>query len=235
MKKIIILSSDTLHHRYFINALIKNGIDITACILETVPVEPAPFFDKEEEDFERKNFFKDVPRELKIKVFQARNINDDAARGFMSEINPDLGIVFGTGKILPGVLFLFKDGLINVHRGIAQKYRGLDSCLWALYQNDCGNIGVTIHKVDSKLDTGDIVYQKTLDAKLLKDMEIYQIRYYTTKIAVELVLKALDDYRKGGIKSTPQQAKGTYYSFMPLELKKISAVNFERYKKSRHE
>ena len=42
----------------------------------------------------------------------------------------------------------------------AQYYRGLDSDLWAIYHRDYKNIGVTIHMVDSELDTGEILYQE---------------------------------------------------------------------------
>jgi methionyl-tRNA formyltransferase len=136
-------------------------------------------------------------------------------------------VVFGAGKISSDVIKMFPDGLINVHRGISEKYRGLDSELWAVYHQDYGNIGVTIHKVEELLDTGDIIFKQKL--KLKSGMKTYQLRYYTSLIATNLVIKTLKDYLSGTLLQKKQKKKGRYYSFMPLELKKIVNDKFNHY------
>ena len=117
-----------------------------------------------------------------------------------------------------------------MHRGIAQKYRGLDSDLWAIYHQDYKSIGVTIHLVEEKLDTGAIIYQKEM--KLIKNMKIFQIRYYTTLIATDLVKKTIADYSSGALQPVPQEKIGRYYSFMPLDLKSIVTNRFNLYCKN---
>ena len=60
-------------------------------------------------------------------------------------------IVSGADWIKGELLNKIKHKSLNVHMGIAQKYRGLDSNLWAWYHNDFKNMGVTLHKLDYSL------------------------------------------------------------------------------------
>ena len=60
-------------------------------------------------------------------------------------INPEslgliIGIVFGCRKIKQDIIKSFNYGLINIHRGVIKKYRGLESDLWALFYKDFNNI-----------------------------------------------------------------------------------------------
>ena len=232
MKRIVILTTNTLHHRYFINTILENNIIINKGLFETEHVKPkfrvGPFYEKEEIEFEKDNFFKKVDDNLKLEdVDKVDNINSSPSYRILKDIKPDFGIVFGTGIIRSKIIKLFKDGLINVHRGVAQRYRGLDSDLWAIYHSDYENIGVTIHKVERTLDTGEIIGQQRL--KILKNMKIYQIRYYTTLIATDLVVESVKNYLDNILKWDKQEKRGRYYSFMPLVLKKTVAKKFHRF------
>ncbi|MBI87008.1 MAG: formyl transferase [Candidatus Marinimicrobia bacterium] len=232
MKKIVLLSSDTTHHRYFLNSLVKKKISLETIFFETkhlrAPFKTGPLFEKDEENFEKLKFFNDLSIESFLtKIIEVEKINDKVLTDRLKEIKPDFGIVFGTSRIHTEVINLFPDGLINVHRGVAQEYRGLDSDLWAIYHRDYNNLGVTIHKVDATLDTGNIVYQEKL--QLCKGMRTEQIRYYTTVIATKLVINAILDYLNNDLKYFPQEKKGRYYSFMPLNLKRIVNKRFNDY------
>jgi len=230
MKKIVILSTDTPHHRYFINKIIKQDYCIEKVIFETdsiiAPFPTEPVLEDDANKFERKNFFCRVSSDIEeVEVEQVENINDYGLE--YRNIDSDLGIVFGTRKISNRVISLFKDGLINIHRGNSCYYRGIDSDLWAIYHDDYDNIGVTVHKVSSELDKGDIYKQANM--KLLFGMKTYQIRYYTTLIATDIVLSALNDYINKKMIYYPHPKFGRYYSFMPLDLKKVVSNKFNIY------
>ena len=69
-------------------------------------------------------------------------------------------------KTLRGIIIpvnIPKIGTINIHRGYAQSYRGLDSDLWAIYNEEFDKIGVTLHYVDEKLDNGRIILKKRVE------------------------------------------------------------------------
>ena len=230
--KIILLTTDTLHHRYFINKLLDSNIRIDKCFFQTDHLVPkfstSPLYEKEEDLFESSNFFESTRQDLdKVQVEQVPTFNSQESIEQISKSKPDFGVSFGAGIIYVPTINLFKNHLINVHRGIVQEYRGLDSDLWAIYHKDYNNIGVTIHLVEKELDTGDIVGQERLTIK--KNMKIWQLRYYTTLIATKLVINAIKAYIDGEMPTFKQQNKGRYYSFMPLDLKKNMVPRFNSY------
>jgi folate-dependent phosphoribosylglycinamide formyltransferase PurN len=232
MPRIILLSTDTPHHRYFINALERDGLRFDFCLFETEPMEPpfavGPLFEEEERVFEATEFFRDLPSELEYsRVRTCSRIGQEDGLALLDAIQPDFGVVFGTGRLPKRVITRFPDGLINVHRGIAELYRGLDSDLWAIYHNDYAALGVTIHRVDENLDTGAVVAQERMPVH--PGMRTWQIRCHTTLIATRLVGRALRAYLEGRLTDRPQESPGRYYSFMPLELKKGVACKFDRY------
>lgn len=100
MKKIVVLSIETPHHIYFISRLLQGGISIDAVIYETSILKPpfkvGPFFEKEQEEFERERFFIGIPATLPdtLKVHYVETVNTEEVKEIMSIYGPDLGIVF---------------------------------------------------------------------------------------------------------------------------------------------
>lgn len=232
-KSIVILTTKTDHHTYFINKIFSAGFHIAGVIYENEVLKPvfntiSPYSEKEK-IFEEKNFFLNIPDKVysQIKIFNVGTLNGSDSENVLKKLNADVGIVFGCGKIQPHVFLLAKKGLINVHRGIAEEYRGLDCDLWPIYHVDYKNIGVTIHKINKRLDTGDILYSQRL--KLVKNMKIYELRYYTTIIATDLVIKVLKDLESNSLRLRKQRSRGRYYSFMPSSLKMIVERRFNTY------
>jgi len=220
--KIVILASDTPHRRYFIKELIRLGISIELIIFETDSIKPSfpvgPYYSDEESAFEEKNFFNHFNNDLdNYPVVYVENINNTESHSIISEKCPDLCLIFGTRKISKKTLSLFKDGGINIHRGIAEEYKGLDSNQWAIYHEDFKNIGVTLHMLDNGLDTGDIIFQERLQYP--SEAKVYQMRFYETVLATNLAEKALRSYLIDNLKTRKQENTGRYYSFMPLVLK----------------
>ena len=233
--KIVILASDTAHRRYFIKKIIATGAPVSLIIFETESIKPSfpigPFYFEEESSFEANNFFLEFNDNLdEYPIKYVKNINNLQSQTLISNECPDLCLSFGTRKISNKTLSLFKDGGINVHRGIAEKYKGLDSNQWALYHKDIENIGVTLHLLDNNLDTGDIIFQETLRYPL--DTKIFQMRYYETILATKLSEKALKSYLSGDLKVRKQKNFARYYSFMPLVLKEQLPFNIHNETKS---
>jgi methionyl-tRNA formyltransferase len=222
---VIVLTTDTLHHRFFLNALLDAGIRIGQTIFETVPVAPpfpvGPTFEEEQEAFERERWADRLSLD-RLDPVCVPNFNEAAAQ--MAAWNPHRAVVFGARRLKPAVIGLFPGGMINVHRGIVQEYRGLDSDLWAAYHRDWDNIGVTLHAVDDDLDTGGIYAQERL--RPAQGMRLAHLRAYTTEIAARLMIASL---------SAPTAApalpggRGRYYSFMPLELRRWTRLRFDRW------
>jgi len=106
---------------------------------------------------------------------------------------------------------------LNVHMGIAEKYRGLDSNLWAFYHHDYKSIGVTLHKLDRRLDTGQVFKSQSLTIN--KKTKIWLLRYLESDLAVKLLKMALNSFGKKKLILRRQKKIGRYYSFMPAVIK----------------
>jgi|6_EtaG_2_1085325.scaffolds.fasta_scaffold00735_4 methionyl-tRNA formyltransferase len=233
--KIMMLTTDTKHHRFFINAIEKNFKDVSV-IFETRSLKKdyptGPFFEKEQDDF-NELFFKSCSRELSNKVRNSllicKSVNGPKAASFLKEKSPDVCISFGTGRIKPDTIKLGRMGIINVHRGIIEKYRGLDSDMWAIINKDFSEIGTTIHWIDENLDTGPIISQGKY--KIQKHDEIFHIQYHTTLIGSSLVIDALEKIKKEkDLEVYHQKELGKYYTAMSLFDKHQALKHFNEYR-----
>jgi len=237
--RVAVLTTRSKHHTYFLNRL--------AAEFELCPVyyerrrlkkkyATGPFFEAEENKFEEK-FFEPKPggvaRELDSDVARAvvelGNVNQVGIAEHLVANAPDIAITFGVGLVNPAVFEVPRWGTLNVHRGITQKYRGLDSDLWAVHEENFDQIGVTIHFVDAQFDTGAIVSQRFVPVE--RHDALHHLRYKTTVVAVELVLDALREAERLGRSpsGTPQADAGAYYSAMPLETKVEALEKFRQY------
>lgn len=217
--KVVILTTRTAHHAYFIGRIAEE-VEVAAVFYEARHAQPAmvkePLFDEDEAAFEAQHFL--AAAMPPVPEHDVDTVNAPGVSDVIAAYAADIGLVFGCGKITPHVFGTAKEGLLNVHRGVSEKYRGLDSDLWAIHHNDVDNIGVTIHRVTETLDTGDICRSARIpDAGSLM---LHQLRYFTTVLATELMLEVLREYRETGRISARPQSPGPYFSLMPLDLKR---------------
>jgi len=232
--KVIIFSTDTKHHRYFINR-IAEIFDVCSVIYErrklNVEYKTGPFFEEEENQFEER-FFEEIHFTIDDKkMIEVYSVNNKSLAKYIEYLKPDLGISFGTGLIKPYIFNIPKWGTINIHRGCIDSYRGLDSDLWALYNKDFDKIDVTLHYIDENLDTGDVLLQKNLS--LDKVSYIYSIRYHATVMATEMVIEILNrfSFKDKRVSGNPQVNLGKYFSAMNIEQKHRAFENFLNYKR----
>ncbi len=233
--KIIILTTKTPHHLYFVRQ-ISNSYKISAVISETSFIKPSFETHHKFEDFREKyeieNLlggklvdFKDYSLEYSVE-----SINDSKCYEIIKSIEPDIILTFGTGIIRRHIINLCPDGFLNLHGGCPENYRGLDTHMWAIYHKEFNQLITTLHILEPRLDAGNIVSQKMIF--LSKNKKIYQLRAQNTEICVELSISAIDYFNKNGyFKSKKQIKKGRYYSFMPSVLKDICVNNFNNYLK----
>jgi methionyl-tRNA formyltransferase len=231
--KIVVATTNTLHHTHFVRELMKS-FPLT-CVLTESQVNSASFetfhsFESIRDEYERKVFFQGMNTCLEdISVHHTfKTLNEPDALSLLTEISPEILIVFGTGKLSKNVIDICPNGIINLHGGDPEEYRGLDTHLWAIYHNDFNRLITTLHRLNEKLDDGDIILQAPV--KLYPGMEIYELRRYNTEICIQLVLSALDIYKRSGhFIARPQRRWGRYYSHMPAPLKGICVDIFHRF------
>ncbi len=103
-----------------------------------------------------------------IELAEAPYMNSDKTKELFKEAKADLGLSLGNGYIPESVFSIPKYGMVNIHTEILPKFQGAQSIIWPIYEEK-SETGFTIHQIDSKIDTGNILYQ-----------EKYPIKFYAT-------------------------------------------------------
>lgn len=229
----VLLTTETLHHCHFLREIAKRHAPALV-VNETTGVKPGfktrhPFEDKRE-DYELGELFDHSRPKLAdyAPVLNSPSVNSGDVVATLEDIAPDVIIDFGTGRVAEPLIAACPDGIINLHGGDPERYRGLDSHLWAVYHNDFGALVTTLHRLNRRLDDGDIISRVKIP--LAKDLPLHALRRHNTDVCIQMVLSALDMFhRHGRFLSSPQRQAGRYYSFMPAPLKAVCLEKFESY------
>jgi len=232
---IVILTTDTTHHRYFVHQLQKR-FAVSSVIIEHTSAKANPQIKEDitslQTEFEISHWTiaSLLPLNNYVETLNVTNVNSELSLEYIKRKKPAFIILFGTRKVSMKIVELAEIGCINLHGGNPQYYRGLDSHLWAIYHRDWNNLNVTLHYVDHDLDSAPIISQS--DLPISKNMKLCQLRASTTEVCVKLTeLALLSQYNLGWIPSSRQYLKGRYYSAMPNELRTICISRFESYTK----
>ena len=231
--KLMILTTETLHHTFFVKEIAKNYDDVMV-LCETqnnhrVLYNTSHEFENMRNDFEKNLWFNEKESFLKnfMEVKNVLSINSKVAISYLKKINPDLIIVFGTGLIKNEILSLFENKIYNLHGGNPEEYRGLDSHLWSIFHRDYKSLITVIHKVTNRLDTGDIVLKGNIS--LHSGMKIYELQSSNTNLCLRLSNQLIEMSLNRNIVSQKQSKVGRYYHAMPSDLKSLVKIRFENY------
>ncbi|MFA7345416.1 MAG: formyltransferase family protein [Terrimicrobiaceae bacterium] len=111
------------------------------------------------------------PTESLIQFCRTRNIdsgpvaNINAAKfvGEMQALSPELVFSVNNFQIIrPALLATARRGFVNFHNAPLPKHAGSHACTWAIYEGETTH-GVTWHRVDAGIDSGDIVAQRCFE------------------------------------------------------------------------
>lgn len=240
--RIVFLGTLTKHRIYLINK-IATSFELVGVLFERrrlrKPYPTGPFFDADEAEYEERLFAespdgvaRNLPAAVEKRVVDLHDLNQTGVSEYIQALRPDVIISSGAGLLKPEVYASAAWAAINVHLGISQAYRGLDSNLWAIYENRFDRLGVTVHYLEESLDTGDILAQDFF--ALEAGDEIYHLRYKATLVASALIEDCLRRFQENGAKvaGTPQ-SPGKYYSAMSLEQKQTALTNFRKHMQAR--
>jgi phosphoribosylglycinamide formyltransferase-1 len=92
-------------------------------------------------------------------VTRVDSANSAEAIETLRALAPRVVVVNGTRILSEEVLGCIDAPFVNVHAGITPMYRGVHGCYWALSSRDPAHAGVTVHLVDSGVDTGGVLAQ----------------------------------------------------------------------------
>lgn len=130
-------------------------------------------------------------------VLRVESINDPEAENFIKKSNADFLVNIGGGLMERRVFGAVRVAAINIHPGICPRYRGANANFWAVYENNLDCVGVTVHRIDDGVDTGEVLFQKKIEvSKGVDTIESITLRSY--EAGIEGVKTILSDFQASG-------------------------------------
>jgi phosphoribosylglycinamide formyltransferase 1 len=142
-------------------------------------------------------------------IVRVASVNGADCHAHLKQAKPRLVIVNGT-RILTRQTLASNDALfINTHQGITPRYRGAHGAYWALHEGDQAHCGVTVHVIDSGIDTGDIIAQAVISPSA--DDNFVSYPFLQTAAALPLLIQAVRDALAGQLKPTPVEGESAVW------------------------
>lgn len=151
-------------------------------------------------------------KNLGIEVKKIEDPNSKQFCNYLETIKPDVIINQSQSFIKKRLLDIPKIGVINRHNALLPKNRGRLTPFWVLYKNEI-KTGVSIHFLDEKLDSGDIIVQKEFPVKAKESFNSLVEKNY--QIAGKAMLEALDLLEKGNFELIKNDDSKATYNTIP--------------------
>lgn len=171
--KVLLLTGSHPRHLYIVNQLIQLGC-VIGHVMEIredfVPLPPVGL-----EQLDRDNFIRHfVEREKSEQAFFSGNetvldtiptlkvninqLNSRETIDWIKEFNADIMISYGVHKLSEELIATGAPQAWNIHGGLSPWYRGNITLFWPFYHLKPNWSGMTIHKLTTQLDAGDILH-----------------------------------------------------------------------------
>lgn len=157
-------------------------------------------------------------------IFYADQINSWRYLDKIKKLKPDIALLMWFGYVLKREFIeLFPLGCINLHNSYLPYNRGKYPHVWALYNNS--KYGVSIHYVNDKIDSGDILARKEIK---IKPTDIASSLYERSlEEIVKLFIAVWPRFKKGEIKTISQNNKIATIHFAK-DVKKFDFIDLNK-------
>ncbi len=146
--------------------------------------------------------------DFKAGLFKPEDINSESSKSKLQSLSADIFIVASYGSIISKeILSLASIAPLNIHGSLLPKYRGAAPVSWALINGE-EETGVTIFKMNERLDSGDIILKKSF--VITEDMDAESLERVLADESVGLLERVLESLDKGGLELYPQKGEASY-------------------------
>ena len=130
-----------------------------------------------------------------LPVRNPENLNNNEEYNFIKSLSADIAVVVAYGKLIPkNILKTTKLGFINIHASLLPKWRGAAPIQRAIMNGD-KKTGVSIMKIEEKLDSGPVLASKEL--ALDQNSTFDEIQKKLSMIGPDLLIESLKNIEKG--------------------------------------
>ena len=152
---------------------------------------------------------KSFQEKKKLNLRSPVNLNNDEEFKVLKNLSPDLVVVVAYGQIIPkNFLEIPKFGFVNIHASLLPRWRGAAPIQRAIMNQD-KKIGVSIMKIEEKLDCGPVLSSKEIE--LNKNSTFGEIEKKLSVAGADLLFETLKNLRNKKIELKKQDdSKATY-------------------------
>ena len=167
---------------------------------------------------------KQAASELNLRIFQPEDVNSAATQEFLESLKAGLFVIVAYGQILTQrILDIPEAFCINLHASLLPKYRGAAPINWALIRGEQVT-GVTVIKVERKMDAGPIILQRQLP--IAQQDSALTLERKLSEAGSGVLLEALALIEAGSLKLTPQDH--LHASFAPKLRKDDGRIDWHK-------
>lgn len=165
---------------------------------------------------------KQAALEAGLTVYQPEKIKNGELQEILDNLKPDLIVVVAYGKILPDYIINYpKYGCINIHASLLPKYRGAAPIQWSIINGD-KKTGVTTMKMDSGIDTGDILLTEETEIGEYETSE--ELFDRLAKIGGKLIVKTIEDIEN----ITPIPQNHAQHTYAPVIKRETGIIDWNK-------
>jgi len=159
-----------------------------------------------------------------LKFYQYEDINSLPAKQDLNAINADLFLVVAFGqRFSKETLEIPRLFSMNIHASFLPKYRGAAPINWAIIKGE-KQTGISIIKMEEKIDAGPVILQKKLDIDDRDDVSALTEKLIC--LGKEMLIEALEKIESNNVVFMPQDEKEA--SFAPRLKKKDGLIFWEK-------
>ena len=163
----------------------------------------------------------EINKRYKIPIVGTRDINSADTIVAIQSWQPDIAIsIYFNQLIKSDLISQPSNGFLNIHPSLLPRNQGLIPYFWAMANGD-KETGVTLHWLDEKFDTGDILLQELVTIE--SDETVASLSFKSAQVGLRLIIRGLKAIEEGDPPRIPQDLKhASYFSWpRPQDLKRF--------------
>lgn len=138
---------------------------------------------------------------LSERIFFTADIHAEGVLSRVRELSPDMGLIYGSPILKPVLFEIPRMGTLGIHHGMAPKYRGKKTTFWEVYNGEPA-AGIMIQKVNTGLDTGEILRRGTVP---IGSRSLGAVRRDIHTLGLDLYIDAIVSVKRGSAVYRPQE------------------------------
>jgi methionyl-tRNA formyltransferase len=204
MRAVIITSNNLRHMAYA--KMVCDSTKVNLIIIEGKPYKSEAHFQREKEWFSGIESWKPTAQVVEC---EQGSVNNDVFVQIIKNTKPDIIFTFGCSLLKESIFKIPEKGCVNIHTGIVQMFRGVDSSFWAIHDDKPEGIGATLHYIDKSIDAGEIIDQRQVILHVDDDLQDLFLK--SCEVGFELLKENLSKIKNGEVQTSSLKTRGKLY------------------------